>query len=66
MVGQNKGDQPKPGVKSVVIHLNFGQQAFDWVDLGVGPREVFFFFFVKKTKKGSQTQPQRYQPFATS
>ena len=23
------------GVKSVVIHLNFGQQAFDWVDLGV-------------------------------
>ena len=22
------------GVKSVVIHLNFGQQAFDWVDLG--------------------------------
>ena len=22
------------GVKSVVIHLNFSQQAFDWVDLG--------------------------------
>ena len=21
------------GVKSVVIHLNFGQQTFDWVDL---------------------------------
>ena len=22
-----------PGVKSVVIHMNFGQQQFDWVDL---------------------------------
>jgi len=28
------------GVKSVVIHLNFGQQGFDWVDLGTSVDEI--------------------------
>ena len=50
------------GVKSVVIHLNFNQQAFDWVDLGKQGSKSVSFYQVPCWKSGASPGTSSWMP----